>query len=233
MRPIEAARHPAAGGRKGEGAVSGNDPSTLGFRPAAPADAPAAVPLIYSSGPAAFDYVFALAGHTAAQEFLRRAFVDGAGEFGWRNHWVGELDGRVVAVGAGYGGESGLAFMLAAARQILAHYGPRRAPAVIARGLKVERVIPPPARRLHYLAHLGVVPALRGQGIGQQLIEHLIAQGQAQGKRRLVLDVAVGNPRAQALYERLGFTVTAQRQSQLARGQAAVPDHRRMERVLG
>jgi ribosomal protein S18 acetylase RimI-like enzyme len=211
--------------------MSGNGPSAVGFRQAAPADVAAAVPLIYSSGPAAFDYVFAVAEHTA-QAFLRRAFVDGAGEFGWRNHRVGELGGEVVAVGAGYGGESGLAFMLAAARQILAHYGPRRAPGVIARGLKVERVIPPPTRRVHYLAHLGVAPALRGQGIGQQLIEHLIAEGRAQGKRRLVLDVSVGNPRAQALYERLGFTVTAQRPSQLTSEQAAVPDHRRMERSL-
>jgi ribosomal protein S18 acetylase RimI-like enzyme len=212
--------------------MSANDPSPVGFRQATPADAAAAVPLIYSSGPAAFDYVFALDGHATAQAFLRRAFVDGAGEFGWRNHCVGELDGEVVAVGAGYGGESGLAFLRAAARQILAHSGPRRAAGVIARGLRVERVIPPPARRWHYLAHLGVAPALRGQGIGRRLIEHLIAQGRAQGKRRLVLDVAVGNPRAQALYERLGFRVTAQRQSQLARGQAVVPDHRRMERVL-
>ena len=209
-----------------------NGPSVVGFRPAAPADAADAVPLIYSSGPAAFDYVFAVDGRGSAQEFLRRAFVDGAGEFGWRNHWVGELDGEVAAVGAGYGGESGLAFMLAAGRQILAHYGPRYAPGVIVRGLRVERVIPPPARRLHYLAHLGVVPALRGQGIGQQLIEHLVAQGRVQGKQRLVLDVAVGNPRAQALYERLGFRVTAERRSQLARDQAAVPDHRRMERAL-
>lgn len=212
--------------------MSGDGPSALGFRRAAPADAAAAVPLIYSSGPAAFDYVFAVTGHITAQEFLRRAFVDGAGEFGWRNHQVGVLDGEVVAVGAGYGGESGLAFMLAAARQILVHYGPRHAAGVIARGLKVERVIPPPARRLHYLAHLGVAPARRGQGIGQQLIEHLVAQGKAQGKQRLALDVAVGNPRAQALYERLGFSVIAQRPSRLAKGQAVVPDHRRMERAL-
>lgn len=206
--------------------------SKLDFRPAQASDADAAVPLMYSSGPAAFDYVFAVAGRTTAQAFLRRAFMDGAGEFGWRNHQVGVLDGEVVAVGAGYGGESGLVFMLAAVRQILAHYGLRHAPGVIARGLRVERVIPPPARRVHYLAHLGVAPVLRGQGIGQRLIEQLIAQGQVQGKRRLVLDVAVSNPRAQALYERLGFSVVAERRARLARGQATVPDHRRMERAL-
>ena len=64
------------------------------FRAATADDAEAAVPLIHSSGPAAFEYVFAVPGRGDARDFLMRAFVDGAGEFGWRNHWVGELDGR-------------------------------------------------------------------------------------------------------------------------------------------
>lgn len=201
----------------------------LAFRPAMPADAEAAVPLIYGSGPAAFDYVFAISGRSDAQAFLRHAFLDGAGEFGWRNHRVGVLDGTVVAVGAAYGGESALGFTLAAARQILGHFGVRHAPAVIGRGLRVERVIPPPGRGMHYLAHLGVAPALRGLGIGRALIDHLAGLEAAQG-RRLVLDVAVTNPRAQALYERLGFVVTGERCSKLANAQGVVPDHRRMER---
>jgi ribosomal protein S18 acetylase RimI-like enzyme len=207
--------------------------SAIRFRAASPQDAEAAVPLIHSSGPAAFDYVFAVPGRGDAQAFLRRAFVDGAGEFGWRNHVVGELEGVVVAAGAGYGGETALAFTLAAARQILAHYGPRHAPGVIARGLRVERVIPPPARGMHYLAHLGVAPALRGEGIGRALIGELVRRGEQAGRRRMVLDVAVSNPRAQALYERLGFAVTGERASSLANAQGAVPGHRRMERVAG
>jgi ribosomal protein S18 acetylase RimI-like enzyme len=196
-------------------------------------DAAAAVPLIYSSGPAAFDYVFAVPGHSTAQEFLHRAFVDGAGEFGWRNHVVGETEGVVVAAGAGFGGETALAFTLAAARQIFAHYGLHHAPGVIARGLKVERVIPPPSRGVHYLAHLGVSPMLRGQGMGRALIDELIRQGVQGGCNRMVLDVAVSNPRAQALYERLGFEVTGERASALANAQGVVPAHRRMEHVVG
>lgn len=201
------------------------------FRAATPDDAVAAVPLIHSSGPAAFEYVFASPGRGDARNFLARAFVDGAGEFGWRNHCVGELDGRVVAVGAGFGGESTLAFTLAAARQIFGHYR-LRSPGVVARGLRVERVIQPPARGMHYLAHLGVAPELRGQGIGGALVAHLIEQGRAQGKRRLALDVATTNPLAQALYQRLGFVVTGERDSTLANAQGTVPAHRRMERML-
>ena len=208
------------------------DGSAVRFRAATVQDVAAAVPLIHSSGPAAFDYVFALPGRGDAQAFLRRAFVDGAGEFGWRNHLVGELEGVVVAVGAGFGGEAALAFTLAAARQILVHYGLRHAPGVIERGLRVERVIPPPARGMHYLAHLGVSPGLRGQGIGRALIDELIRRGLQHGRRRMVLDVATSNPRAQALYQRLGFAVTGERRSTLANTQGTVPDHRRMERLL-
>lgn len=206
--------------------------AVLSFRQATAQDVDAAIPLIHSSGPAAFDYVFAVPGRSDAQAFLRRAFIDGAGEFGSRNHVVGELEGTVVAAGAGFGGESALTFTLAAARQILAHYGPRHAPGVIVRGLRVERVIPPPARGMHYLAHLGVTPVLRGEGIGRALVDELIRRGMEAGRRRMVLDVATSNPRAQVLYERLGFEVTAERVSSLANPRGAVPGHRRMERTV-
>ncbi len=85
---------------------------------------------------------------------------------------------------------------------------------------------------MHYLAHLGVSPALRGQGIGRALIDALIRCGLQQGRRRMVLDVAASNPRAQALYARLDFAVTGERHSTLANAQGAVSDHRRMERVV-
>ena len=201
----------------------------LTFRPATAEDATATVPLIHSSGPAAFDYVFAVPGRSDAQAFLRRAFVDGAGEFGWRNHVVGVLDGVVVAVGAGYGGATKWPFTLAAARQILGHYGWRHAAGVIARGLRVEAVIPPPSGDMHYLAHLAVDPVWRGQGFGSALVGHLLAAATV-GSQQVVLDVATSNPSAQRLYERLGFVVTGERASSLSNVQGQVPGHRRMRR---
>lgn len=216
-------------GKSGGNASSG---LKLRFRPARAEDADAAVPLMYASGPAAFDYVFANGTDGDAQAFLRRCFVDGDGEFGWRNHWVGELDGRVIAVGAGFGADSKWPFTLAAARQILAHYGLRRAVPVIVRGLRVESVIRPPEGDMHYLAHLAVSPELRGRGVGQALISHLLEAARAAGRRHIILDVATSNPRAEALYRREGFEVTGERRSTLRRGAWAVADHRRMERVL-
>jgi len=204
----------------------------VAFRMAAATDAEAVVPLIYSSGPAAFDYVFTLDGGPTAEDFLRRAFLDGAGEFGWRNHIVGELDGRIVAAGAGWSGGMGFGFMIAGARQILGCYGPIAGAGVIGRALRVEAIVPPPSRTRFVVAHLGVRPETRGQGIGQALIEHLLDRGRTRGIEIAALDVAVTNPRGQALYERLGFVVTGERRSRLSNARATVADHRHMERPI-
>jgi ribosomal protein S18 acetylase RimI-like enzyme len=199
------------------------------FRPAEPSDVDAAISLIYSSGPQAFNFVFTCPGQGNAQDFLRHAFVHGAGEFGYRNHIVGVEDGKVVAVGGAWSGKSGLSFMLAAAQQILRHYGWLAGVRVIVRGLRTEAVIPPPPRNRLYIGHLGVLPARQSCGIGRLLIEHLIALRKADGFTVAALDVAVTNQRGQALYERLGFAVTVERHSTLSNAHGTVANHRRME----
>lgn len=193
-------------------------------------DAAAAVPLMYSSGPAAFDYVFARGG-TDATAFLGHAFTDGGGEFGYRNHVVGEFDGHVVAVGAGFGHAEAAAFTLAAARQILGHYG-WRAGGTILRGLRTERVIRPPGRGEHYLAHLAVAREFRGHGFGSQLVAWFIAQARHLSRPVVTLDVALDNPRAEALYARLGFELECERPSLLRNTHGAVPTQRRMRLTL-
>lgn len=197
------------------------------FRPAESRDVDQAVPLIYSSGPAAFDYAFKRAGVTA-EDFLRAAFVDGAGMFGYPRHWVGEMGGRVVAAGTGYSGEVNLRNMLAATRQIMLCYGPVSAVPVMLNGLRLERIIQPPPKQTYYLAHLGVNPDLRGEGIGTRLVEHLLKLGRAAGFQWAALDVAVSNPLAQALYERLGFVLEEERVSTLD----GIANHRYMTRPL-
>lgn len=54
---------------------------------------------------------------------------------------------------------------------------------------------------------LAVAPDWRSRGLGTALIEALAAEARARGYARLRLDVADQNPRARALYERLGFGV--------------------------
>lgn len=204
---------------------------TPGFRAATPADVESAVPLIYSSGPDAFNFVFDQPGRADALTFLRRAFLDGAGEFGYRNHVVAVQNGVVVGVGAGWGPDRNLAFTLSAARQILACYGAAGGVAVIARGLRTESIIRPPARDRLYIAHLGVAATHQGRGTGSALIGYLIAH-RGGARKHASLDVAFSNPRGQALYERLGFRVVREWPSSLSNARGHVPGMRHMERAL-
>jgi RimJ/RimL family protein N-acetyltransferase len=52
---------------------------------------------------------------------------------------------------------------------------------------------------------MGLLPAVRGRGIGRRLAEAAIAAATAQGAERIELEVFASNTRAIALYEQLGF----------------------------
>ena len=62
------------------------------------------------------------------------------------------------------------------------------------------------ARRLWILNDLFVAPDARRQGVAEALMEAAEAHGRATGAARLVLQTAVDNAPAQALYRRLGWT---------------------------
>lgn len=201
---------------------------SLVFRRAQPSDTAAAVPLIYSAGPAAFDYAFACTPKGDAQDFLRWVFVRGHGQFGYRHHWVGTQAGQIVASATAQSGEANLSNLLLAARQIIRFYGLRHCWKVLWRGIQLERIIAPPPKRTFYLAHLGVSSTITGQGIGSQLIDFLLQQGREAGFSRCALDVAANNPRAQALYERFGFIRLREKSSHLP----GIAAHRYLQRSL-
>ena len=197
----------------------------VSFRRATPDDVEPAIPLIYSSGPTAFDFVFGSPKATA-HDFLRSAYLDGKGTFGYPTHTVAIQAGVVVGIAATTTA-SGIGDMLTATRQIMRVYG-ASTPTIVKQGLGIERVIKPPKKGVHYIGHVGVDPDLRGQGIGTALMEHVIAEGRAIGRSTAELDVSVENPRAQELYERLGFRVTEQIESDLRNDYGYVCAHRRM-----
>lgn len=57
-----------------------------------------------------------------------------------------------------------------------------------------------------YLQSIAVDSQVRGGGVGSMLFADAIERARTAGATRLVLDVADDNPRARALYERLGMT---------------------------
>ena len=202
------------------------------IRTAKAEDVETAVPLIYSSGPPTFDYVFQYKNKKSACDFLQMAFTNGRGEFGYKNHVVGEQNDRVVAIGTAFSGKEMLGFTIIAGWQIIRCYGLFAGLSVIRHGLQVETIVKPPKGNLHYIAHLGVAPECQGQGIGTQLIEWLMEEGRQKGRTITGLDVSVDNPRAQDLYEQLGFVIKAERISTLKNAYSAVASHRYLERPL-
>jgi putative acetyltransferase len=55
------------------------------------------------------------------------------------------------------------------------------------------------------LKRMYVSPAVRGRGVGQQLLQFLEAQAQSQGIQRFMLETGYLQPQALSLYERCGY----------------------------
>ena len=73
-------------------------------------------------------------------------------------------------------------------------------------GLRLAQHRPAPDEL--YIDGVAVAATDRGRGIGSQLLEEAAVIAHEHGLRWLRLDVVDTNPRAQALYERLGYRVT-------------------------
>ncbi|MEZ5003076.1 MAG: GNAT family N-acetyltransferase [Chitinophagales bacterium] len=201
------------------------------FRQATALDVAEAVPLIYSSGPDVCEYIFYTAQKGGAQAFFAYAFTRAGGELGYDNHTCILRDGKVVGIGAIWSGRKTFRFMLADIKKILLFFGLIKGIGVLIRALKAELLIQPPKKKEWALAHLGIDPVLTGKGLGSQLINHLMNAVPIQKNEKVVLDVSYINPKAQKLYERLGFKVTRSRSSALTRKKynIKVPGHHRME----
>ncbi|WP_326543627.1 GNAT family N-acetyltransferase [Pseudorhodoferax sp.] len=71
----------------------------------------------------------------------------------------------------------------------------------------LERMTRPKTRHKALLLGMYVEPELRGQGLGRQLVEALLAEARRRdGLRQIALTVTEGNAAAEALYQRCGFS---------------------------
>lgn len=82
----------------------------------------------------------------------------------------------------------------------------RMLPAAIA----LERCAMPIPLGMTYVSILAVEPEYRSQGIGAQLMAHAESLAMECGDKAICLDVEIGNDRALAFYERLGYLVASE-----------------------
>lgn len=203
----------------------------MDIRPARADDRGAIAALMYSAGPELYDFLYQT-GRVAAPEFIAYEFASGRGFCGHRNLTVAVIDGEVVATGCFYDGRRYGALMRGTVLNALRFFRLREVLPLLLRSGHVDSVMTHPAKDELYLANFGVAAELRGQGIGETMLRQQVLRARASGYRRFSLDVAVTNPRAEALYRRLGLQVVCERRFTGHRPGITPPDARKMELAL-
>lgn len=197
----------------------------LTFRPATPDDAPFVAPLMYDIARRDLDRLFtSLAAGLTPLDVVEKFYRAPGGMFSWHNTELALHDGLPAGLLTAYSVASrngSSAWLFEPARQLGAH-----ALVLLAwRGVVVARALQRNQPGSWFIAFAGVDPTQQSLGIGSSLIGRSIQTARASGCSCVELDVDVDNPRAQALYERLGFHVqhTGQR-----RMPSALVESRRM-----
>jgi len=200
----------------------------ISFRKSLPSDVEEAIPLIYASGPDAFNYVFK--NHKFdALGFLRFAFIRKGGEFSYDNHYVMIKNDSIIGIGTTFDYHEAKKFTRYDGLKIIKYYG-KSSPSVLHRGLKVEKIIKHPKEGEIIVGHIAIIDKERSRGYGQKMIEFLMQRRQSKDSN-FALDVSEENPRAKALYLRLGFTVKEHLQSKLKSKYGIVYNHYRMVKI--
>ena len=197
------------------------------FRPCVPEDVEQAIPLIMASGPTSFNYVFTN-DKLKAVDFLKHAFIREGGEFSFDNHHAILLNKKLVGIGAAFSGIKAKSFMVKDFLNIVRFYKFGALPVMI-RGLRTEQVVKSPVKGEICLGHLAIDEKERSKGYGEKLIQFLIENADKKESDYFVLDVSEENPKAQKLYERIGFKLSTHIHSKLKNNFGYVANHFRME----
>jgi ribosomal protein S18 acetylase RimI-like enzyme len=148
---------------------------------------------------------------------------------------IGECDGQAVALLETMLPDEDLDVGAGTVLKLAAAALTRLGPAGLVRLLRWSRVrgavelsrVP----QSYYIAHIDVLPALRGRGIGSQLLAYAESQARERVFSRMSLVTWIGNP-AQRLYERQGFRVVDERRSAAFERVAGFPGRVLMAREL-
>lgn len=184
---------------------------TIEIRKCEVADVADVIPLMYSSGPESFRYVFSVDYKEQAVDFLHYAYCRGDGEFGYKDHRVVIESGRIIALVGRRTEKDNMMYTIAAIKQIFGYYNFYKAIGVLVRGLRFEAIVAPPVKDVICLHNLAVSAKQQRRGVGAQLIESFLVQEKQKGIGVVSLNVAETNPKAKVLYERLGFVVKDKR----------------------
>ncbi|WP_025730085.1 GNAT family N-acetyltransferase [Atopobacter phocae] len=175
---------------------------TFTFRPMQEADGPAVIQLLWIIF---LDMELPLLQelpHSAIQQLMLQSMQDDTYRYSPKRGVVVEQDGQIAGAVFSYPGDEEPLIDQAFNQLAQATY---QHPFVMFNDLETQ-----PGE--YYVDALVVHPDFRGAGLGQQLLMQAKTAAVQSGYRRLDLNCDVNNPKARALYERLGFQPTEQRQ---------------------
>lgn len=187
--------------------------------------------LMHSAGPELYDFIYKTRTHEAL-DFIRYEYKTGKGFCGYKNLTVAVEGDKVMGTGCFYDGSDYNRLMIGSVLNMFKFYGPLKIWGIMLRSRHLSGVMVPPKRDELYLANFGVSSELRSTGIGGQMLQRKIDFAKSAGYKIFSLDVAVTNPRAEALYKKYGLDVICEKKFSGQRAGINVPDCRKMERVL-
>lgn len=179
------------------------------IRQAQSGDAQTASELIFSSTANLLALMFNVDAEQNALAFLKSAFAQQEGQFGWGNHWVLEQDDQVVAIASAWHCELHETFHRGTLESISHYFGVSRALEIIQRCQVLQKIFPAPQKNELCIGHFAVSDLYQRKGLGAHLIAHLRKIALNKGKNALTLDVEQTNQAAQLFYQELGFRMTS------------------------
>lgn len=183
--------------------------------------------LMYDSGPATYDFLYKIK-KTSALQFIRFEYASGRGFCSYRNADLAFIGDRIAGVICAYDEKQFPWILLGTIINIFMFFGPITAWVALLRASYVGKAMRKLLRSQLYLANLGIVPELRGNGIGSALLKAQVQKAKENGYDTVTLDVADDNPRAEALYRRLGFQVENDKVTSASRKKGGIPSPIRM-----
>lgn len=200
----------------------------IDFRNAIKNDVEDVIPLMYSAAPEMLEYSYTLSGKTA-KEFLKFAFSEGKGFFGYKQQIIGTFTGKIIFSATSYPGKEVFKLTLEMLHLYLRFYGITGSFPVFYRALILSGLFMPPKSDSQYFANVGTSEKFRSKGIGSKFFIMQQEKAKQNGMKRCELDVSIMNPQAEKLYLKLGYKVVKVLEY---RGKEKISGTKRMEIIV-
>ncbi|MHC1782743.1 MAG: GNAT family N-acetyltransferase [Anaerolineaceae bacterium] len=201
------------------------------IRPAEVKDSDFAVEMIYATMGNLADQWFGLGNHDRALKTLSWFFCHFENQFSYRYSEILEIDGQPAAFLLALTGKELKRLISPMFTQIIKYFGIldtlrflwRTLPMVFEKEAEEDE---------YYISNLAVHPDFRRRGLGETLLIHAEKKARGLDLSKCSLLVEIGNARAKALYQKMGYQVVSVSTNAMMRKLLDTPGEERMVKTL-